>query len=32
LFEGGNIKERLKLIKQKEELDEAIEKEILKEG
>ena len=32
LFEGGNIKERLNLIKQKEELDEAIEKEILKES
>ena len=31
LFEGGNIKERLKLIKQKEKLDAAIEKEILKE-
>jgi len=30
LFEGGNIKERLKLIKQKEKLDAAIEKEILK--
>ena len=32
LFEGGNIKERLKLIKQKEELNAAIEKEILKQG
>lgn len=32
LFEGRSIKERLKLIKQKEKLDEAIEKEILKEG
>jgi len=31
LFEGGNIKERLKLIKQKQELDAKIENEILKE-
>ncbi len=32
LFMGSDIKERLKLIKQKEELDAAIEKEILKQG
>lgn len=32
LFEGGNIKERLKLIKQKQELDAKIENEILKES
>lgn len=32
LFETGDIKERLHLIKQKEEFDAAIEKEILKEG
>lgn len=31
LFEGENIKERLKLIKQKQELDAKIENEILKE-